>query len=96
MEFTYNETVSKKVQLQFPSFVRFSENYYKILDKENVIIVVDYSFCKKIEVSIMAHSNPFGNDGWEFISADIFNDAYARVFEKLVSITEQAKELIQS
>lgn len=83
MEFTYKETLTKKLDIKFPAFVKSGEYYYKIIDKTNLLIVTDFSFNKSISFTISEHHNPFSNNGWEFISEDEFNEVHKSVSDEL-------------
>ncbi len=80
---------------EYPVFVRFADVYYKLISDEYILKVDDWSFTKQIEWTPTLQCDPFGNNGWEFITEDQFNDAHLRVTEFLnsflpvtVSITE--------
>jgi hypothetical protein len=90
MEYTYTETQIKKIELEPPVFVKYGETYWKVFDEKKVLVVKNYSFTKGIELGSMIHQSPFGNDGWEFIKEDEFNEVHQSVFDELskfISVT---------
>ena len=85
MKYKYNVTKQKEIELTFPSFVRFGECYYKLINEKQIITVDDFICSKSIEFREYGITVAFGNDGWKFISEEEFNSAHQRVSDYLQS-----------
>lgn len=69
--------------VKIPCYVKFSEVYMKVLNDNDVLVIDNWGFSYGIERTILAHRNPFANDGWEFITEEQFNEVHKMVSDIL-------------
>ncbi len=85
MEIIIRKTIEEKIQINLPEYVQFSGQYTKFLDKDWCLVIDDWGTSSGIGISWKPKSqhNPFGNDGWKFITEAEFNEVYNKVSEQL-------------
>lgn len=93
MKYTYSEIKEKEIELTFPAFIQFSSVYYKMMNKDLLVKVEDFDFAFSIEVRTPPMCNPFGNEGWKFITEEEFNDAHQRVSDKLIQYSPKLETI---
>lgn len=87
MKIINKKTVEEEIELRLPAFVKFGEHYSKIINSKKIITVNNYSFHKSI--SIEQQFNPFGNEGWQFIAEEIFDEIFENVLKELKQLSPQ-------
>lgn len=93
MKYTSIKTITEEVELTTPCYTRFSEKYTKILNEKYCLVVENWSKNNfGISITELSCYNPFGNDGWVFITEDEFNYVYEEVLEKIKSFQLQLNE----
>lgn len=76
--------VEQEVEVTFPCFVKFSEHYTKLVNKDYCIRVANWSKDNfGIELCPLSQCNPFANDGWAFVSEEEFNSVYKKVSKRI-------------
>lgn len=84
MKVKFNKTTTEEMEIPLPCFVKYGDLYTKVIGKDNLLIVEDWGYGDKgIIVAISSQRNPFGNDGWVFITENEFNKVLLSVYEKL-------------
>lgn len=82
MEYTFQKTIAQKVDITLPAFIKYGGVFYKIMDKK-MIIVDTYDFNSGIQITNTNLSIAFGNSGWEFVSENVFNEEFSKVYSFL-------------
>lgn len=85
IEIVTQKRTAETIKVEIPCYIQFGECYMKIKDKNYCVVVKDYSFDSSISIKNMDQFDPFGNIGWKFIDAALFNAMYAKVIHHIES-----------
>lgn len=78
------EEVSREIDIELPFYVKLGDNHFtEVADDKHATVVKTYSFCTGIEIVGLDQCNPFGNNGWEFTTKEVFEAAYLKASERL-------------
>lgn len=93
MKYTTTKQIKQEVEVTLPCYIKFSQHYTKIFNEKDCLIVENWgSWDFGIEIRTLSNCNPFGNDGWVFITEEEFNSVYQEVLEKVTTFQPQLNE----
>lgn len=92
MKYTTKKQVEQEVEITLPCYVKYSENYTKIFNEKECLIVKKYDHHFGVSIIDLSCIDPFGNDGWEFITEEEFDSVYEGVLTKVNSFQPQLNE----
>jgi hypothetical protein len=89
MKKTFNKTVKQEIEFDTPCYIKYGENHFtKIVDEKTSVIIDTYNFSTRIAVETTNLDTAFGNNGWEFTTRELFEEAFDKAFKKVSELPE--------